>query len=190
MNWQTWHSLVSDQTCSISLRMDWSLWSTFSSFVFHTFTTQVTTDNVVIRVTRLSIIDWNSFVSFHHTSSKTQTLLTRPWGFEIIFVWELVFFRIQTFVTMSWMCWLGWEKIHTWGFQRATPHRTHTTDHTTDTTCTPTHNTLHHTQHHTETEKETQEKEKKTKKRREEKENREEMLLLKNVSNQQNPQDE
>ena len=39
---------------------DWQEW-------FHTFTTQVTTDNVVMWVTRLSIVDW--------VRSKTQTLL-------------------------------------------------------------------------------------------------------------------
>ena len=66
-NWYAWHSSVSEKTCSISHRMERSLWPTFSSFVFETFTTQVTTDNFVMRDTRLSIVDW--------VCSKTQILL-------------------------------------------------------------------------------------------------------------------
>ena len=45
-----------------------SMWQTFSSFDFiHSFTTQVAADNIVMRVTRLSIVDW--------VYSKTQNLL-------------------------------------------------------------------------------------------------------------------
>ena len=158
--------------------MDWSLWSTFSSFVFHTFTTQVTTDNVVMRVTRPSIIDW--------VYSKTQTLLTTLRIRNYLRV-ELVYLSHSNIRHHELDVLTSMGKIYTWGCQRATPHRTQQT--TPQTTHALSH-TQHHTQHHTETEKETQEKEKKTKKRREAKENREEILLLKNVPNQQNPQDE
>ena len=144
--------------------MDWSLWSTFSSFVF------IHSPHKWLPTTQLSY-EWE------HDSALSISSLFQDSDFaddledsKLSSCGNLCIFRIQTFVTMSWMCWLGWEKSTHGCFQRATPHRTHTTDHTTDTTCTPTHNTLHHTQDHTETEK--REEDKRRRQRRGEKKKR------------------
>ena len=66
-NWWTWHCLVSKQACSISHQMDRSLWRTFCSFDFTHSSHTWLPDNIVMWVTRLSIVDW--------VHSKTQTLL-------------------------------------------------------------------------------------------------------------------
>ena len=66
-NWATWHFVAGQQACKISHK-NW-LWHVTdgSQDWFLTFITQVTTDNVVMRVTWLSIVDW--------VDSKTQILL-------------------------------------------------------------------------------------------------------------------
>ena len=77
----TWHELVDltlfGQWTTLHVRLrnrpkpvtnDYLVWSP-------TFTTQVTTDNVVMWETRLSIIDW--------ICSKTLCLCWRPWGLKI-----------------------------------------------------------------------------------------------------------
>ena len=68
---------------------DWQDW-------FHTFTTQMTTNNITMWVTRPSIVDWVYF----KTQALLATLRTRNQLRE-----ESMYLReCRTFVTISWMC--------------------------------------------------------------------------------------
>ena len=54
----------------------------------HTFITQVTTDNIVMWLTRLNIADW--FFFFRNSN------IWRPWGLEIKLGWTIMFLRKPT----------------------------------------------------------------------------------------------
>ena len=81
--------MVCQQTCKSShkngLRLATDVWQDS----FHTFITQVTTDNIVLWVTRHSIVDW--------VYSKTQIFLATLGGI-------LRIFGSHTFVPIRWMC--------------------------------------------------------------------------------------
>ena len=47
-NWTTWHSMVSEQTCTIDYEMDQSLWQTTESFDIFKSITHVTINNIVM----------------------------------------------------------------------------------------------------------------------------------------------
>ena len=89
--------MVSEQTCSISHKMDTSFVTDVWQDCYHTFITRVTIVNMVMWAKRLSVVDWVYF--------KTQILLatlrtSKSTSGRVLYAYS----EAETVVSIRWMC--------------------------------------------------------------------------------------
>ena len=99
-DWETWYSMVSEQTCTIDYKMDQSLWQTpvTNAWIdwYLTFITHVNTNNIAMWPKLRNNAGWDCFKTLIlQEILRTQNPLLEG---------TLCVFGSHTFVPRSWMC--------------------------------------------------------------------------------------
>ena len=94
-HWNTWYSLVSEQTCTIDYKMDRCLCQKIISFDL------LQSSHMWIQ----TVLFWRKHCQTMQLGTGTRFRLRGwSWGFKIFIRWNIVRFESHTFVAISWMC--------------------------------------------------------------------------------------